>query len=119
MPRRTFLQHLGIGLTTPFGLRTNWEDPWVGRFVSKDANVNVNFTAAHAETRAALEQAMPQLRAVLAGAGLTLGQATVQQQARHESQNSHALARVGSAADEPLDAPITVTRVLGMIDEYV
>lgn len=29
----------GLGLTTPFGLRTNWEDPWVGRFVSKDANV--------------------------------------------------------------------------------
>jgi long-chain fatty acid transport protein len=24
---------------TPFGLRTNWEAPWVGRFVSKDANI--------------------------------------------------------------------------------
>jgi flagellar hook-length control protein FliK len=85
----------------------------------QDSNVNVNFTAAHAETRAALEQAMPQLRTVLAGAGLTLGQATVQQQARRESQNSNALARAGSAADEPIEAPIAVTRSLGMIDEYV
>lgn len=29
----------GLGLMTPFGLRTNWADPWVGRFVSRDANV--------------------------------------------------------------------------------
>jgi long-chain fatty acid transport protein len=29
----------GIGVFTPFGLRTNWEEPWVGRFVSRDANV--------------------------------------------------------------------------------
>jgi long-chain fatty acid transport protein len=31
----------GIGVMTPFGLRTNWENPWVGRFVSKDANIKV------------------------------------------------------------------------------
>lgn len=29
----------GVGVMTPFGLRTNWENPWVGRFVSKDANI--------------------------------------------------------------------------------
>ncbi|HEX7420744.1 MAG TPA: outer membrane protein transport protein [Thermoanaerobaculia bacterium] len=29
----------GLGLMTPFGLRTNWQAPWVGRFVSSDANV--------------------------------------------------------------------------------
>jgi long-chain fatty acid transport protein len=29
----------GLGLMTPFGLRTNWAAPWVGRFVSSDANV--------------------------------------------------------------------------------
>lgn len=85
----------------------------------QETNVNVNFTAAHAETRAALEQAMPQLRAVLAGAGLSLGQATVQQQARRESQNSNALPRVTGTADEPIEAPTALTRALGMIDEYV
>lgn len=31
----------GIGLMTPFGLRTNWREPWVGRFISRDANVKV------------------------------------------------------------------------------
>lgn len=31
----------GIGLMTPFGLRTNWQDPWPGRFISRDANVKV------------------------------------------------------------------------------
>ena len=31
----------GVGVTTPFGLRTDWADPWVGRFVSRDANIKV------------------------------------------------------------------------------
>jgi hypothetical protein len=61
---------------------------------------------------------MPQLRAVLAGAGLSLGQATVQQQARRESQNSNALTRASGTADEQIEAPAALTRALGMIDEY-
>jgi long-chain fatty acid transport protein len=31
----------GVGVTTPFGLRTNWDDPWIGRFSSRDANIKV------------------------------------------------------------------------------
>lgn len=31
----------GVGVMTPYGLRTNWQEPWVGRFVSRDANVKV------------------------------------------------------------------------------
>jgi flagellar hook-length control protein FliK len=89
------------------------------RIDMQESNVNVSFTAAHAETRAALEQAMPQLRAVLAGAGLSLGQATVQQQARRESQNPNALPRTAGTADEPIEAPLALARTLGMIDEYV
>ena len=85
----------------------------------QDANVNVTFTAAHVETRAALEQAMPQLRAVLAGSGLTLGQATVQQQARRESQNSNAAPRTAGAAGAPPEVLAAVARALGMVDEYV
>ena len=85
----------------------------------QDTHVNVVFAATHAETRAALEQAMPQLRAVLADAGVTLGQATVQQQARRESQNSAAGAHGGrSALDQP-EASVALARVLGMVDEYV
>jgi long-chain fatty acid transport protein len=29
----------GVGVFTPFGLRTNWQEPWVGRFINRDANV--------------------------------------------------------------------------------
>ena len=85
----------------------------------QDAYVNVTFTAAHMETRAALEQAMPQLRAVLAGAGLTLGQATVQQQARRESQSSNAAPRAAGDAGEATGALTATARALGMVDEYV
>lgn len=31
----------GVGVMTPFGLRTDWTDPWVGRFISRDANIKV------------------------------------------------------------------------------
>jgi long-chain fatty acid transport protein len=30
---------LGVGVFSSFGLRTNWAQPWAGRFVSQDANV--------------------------------------------------------------------------------
>ena len=29
----------GIGAFAAFGLRTDWEDPWVGRFISRDADL--------------------------------------------------------------------------------
>jgi len=29
----------GVGVFAPFGLRTNWRQPWIGRFVSSDANI--------------------------------------------------------------------------------
>jgi long-chain fatty acid transport protein len=29
----------GVGVFSAFGLRTNWEEPFVGRFISRDANV--------------------------------------------------------------------------------
>lgn len=31
----------GIGVMTPYGLRTNWQEPWAGRFISRDANVKL------------------------------------------------------------------------------
>lgn len=30
---------VGVGVFSPFGLRTNWQTPWAGRFVSADANI--------------------------------------------------------------------------------
>src|SRR5205809_619156 len=28
-----------MGVFAPFGMRTNWRQPWIGRFVSSDANI--------------------------------------------------------------------------------
>jgi flagellar hook-length control protein FliK len=85
----------------------------------QNSRVDVTFTAAHSETRAALEQSIPQLREVLAGAGLTLGQANVQQQARRESQNPASGARAAAAAGDQSEAPAALVRAIGMVDEYV
>src|SRR5438067_2800178 len=30
---------IGVGAFAAFGLRTNWQDPWIGRFVSRDADL--------------------------------------------------------------------------------
>lgn len=32
---------VGLGVMTPFGLRTSWQNPWVGRFVASDSNIKV------------------------------------------------------------------------------
>jgi flagellar hook-length control protein FliK len=80
--------------------------------------VNVSFGAEHAETRAALEQALPQLRAAFAGAGLTLGEATVQQQMRQGSQNAQATAQDRGAAADHLEVTPSVIRAIGLVDEY-
>ncbi len=86
----------------------------------EDSQVNVNFGAAHSDTRAALELALPRLREVLAGAGLTLGEASVQQHMRRGSQNRSEGARAGAdAADQSALAMISVRRMPGVIDEYV
>ena len=31
----------GVGVMTPYGLRTDWDNPWIGRFASRDANIKV------------------------------------------------------------------------------
>ena len=84
-----------------------------------NSQVNVTFSAAHVETQAALEQALPQLRAVLAGAGLALGQATVQQQARRESQNSGGAEQLVTGALDRSESIATLAQRLGLVDEYV
>lgn len=82
-----------------------------------DSKVTVNFAAASADTRAALENSLPRLRDMLAGAGLSLGEAQVQQQMRQGSQNGFNSG--GGAADT--DVRDTLARVpmrLGLVDEY-
>jgi len=83
-----------------------------------DSQVNVNFGAAQADTRAALEQALPKLREMMAGAGLSLGEASVQQQMRRESQDRPTPSASGFTAEPQSAAPQRLV-ALGLIDEYV
>jgi flagellar hook-length control protein FliK len=85
----------------------------------RDGHVNVSFGVAHSDTQAALEQALPRLRELFAAAGLHLGQASVQQEARRDS---HPAARGSAGGENAADtgagaAPARV-RALGLVDDY-
>jgi flagellar hook-length control protein FliK len=86
----------------------------------QQSQVNVNFNAAHPDTRAALEQSVPRLREILAGSGLTLGQTNVQQQPQPRAQTPTGAARAALAAGHATD-PVAASapRLLGLVDEYV
>jgi len=85
----------------------------------QSTQVNVSFSAAHAETRSALEQSVPVLRAMFAHSGLTLGQSSVQGETRPGSQSfktrAQGLAAAGSA---PAPQVVTARSAMGLIDEY-
>ncbi|MET0282462.1 MAG: flagellar hook-length control protein FliK, partial [Steroidobacteraceae bacterium] len=83
---------------------------------------NVWFGAQHADTRAALTEALPRLRELFADAGLALGHAGVSQQAPRQQQHAHQPSAVGSvdAAGPARDAqPAAVHRLTrGLVDTY-
>jgi flagellar hook-length control protein FliK len=85
----------------------------------QSTQINVNFVAAHPETRSALEQSVPMLRAMLAQDGLTLGQTHVQGEARSGSQSDSARGQgVAGAAPSEEPAAAAVAGTVGLIDEY-
>jgi flagellar hook-length control protein FliK len=86
---------------------------------------NVWFGAQHADTRAALTEALPRLRELLAGAGLTLGQSGVSQQAPRQGARAGGSPRVDAVqAVGAVDAPDSAARpaargvALGLVDTY-
>ncbi|HLK71763.1 MAG TPA: flagellar hook-length control protein FliK, partial [Steroidobacteraceae bacterium] len=86
----------------------------------QQSQINVSFTAAHAETRAALADAVPRLRELLAVGGLSLGQANVQQES---SRGAAAQATVSAGAPDEVESVQSVAvagmQALGLVDEYV
>jgi flagellar hook-length control protein FliK len=90
-------EHLG-----PLEIRIN---------VSQDTT-NVWFGAQHADTRAALTDAMPRLRELLAASGLALGHAGVSHQMpRHEARQAEASALAVGRSDESNDVTATTPAV--------
>lgn len=86
---------------------------------------NVWFGAQHADTRAALAEAMPRLRELLAGAGLMLGQSGVSQQAPRQGAREGAATRIdaasGASAVEALDSTTRAAAhriAIGLVDTY-
>ncbi len=89
------------------------------RIEVQNSQVNVNFSASHADTRSALEQAVPRLREMFASSGLTLGQASVQQEARSGSQSSGAAVRPAPPAVQSAEpVAVSASQALGLVDEY-
>jgi flagellar hook-length control protein FliK len=81
---------------------------------------NVWFGAHHADTRAALAEALPRLREMLAEAGLSLGHSGVSQEApRHERRQSEALHSGDAPAGTALPlAPAAPRALSGLLDLY-
>jgi flagellar hook-length control protein FliK len=85
----------------------------------QQSQVNVNFSAANAETRAALEQTVPRLREIFASGGLTLGQTNVQADPRSGSQATALPVRTALAHAQTVEpVAIAATHALGLVDEY-
>jgi flagellar hook-length control protein FliK len=90
--------------------------------VNKDT-ANVWFSAQHADTRAALAEAMPRLRELLSASGLSLGQAGVSEHAPRGAQAEAGTARLqANAGVEPVtgsEAPVAWRPWRpGLIDTY-
>ncbi len=90
------------------------------RISVRDDQASVWFGAAHADTRAAIEQALPRLRELFASQGLSLADAGVHHEAPREQAHSPAPSAssmaAASAEAEAAASPIAVR--LGLLDAY-
>ena len=88
----------------------------------QDGSATVSINAAHADTRAALEQALPRLREMFSTQGMTLTDASVSQQfsrGQAQKQGIKAVGSVGGASDEASSPVVSVTSArLGLVDTY-
>lgn len=89
----------------------------------QDGSATVAFNANHADTRAALEQALPRLREMFATQGLTLSDASVSQQSPRGQSQKQAVAAIGSiggvSGNEPTSSIAAVVSArLGLVDTY-
>src|SRR5579862_2210843 len=88
----------------------------------QDGSATVSINAAHADTRAALEQALPNLREMFSTQGMNLTDASVSQQFTREQPQKRgvgAIGSVGGVSDEGSSAVVSVTSArLGLVDTY-
>ena len=94
------------------------------RISVENGSASVAFNANHADTRAALEQALPRLREMFATQGLTLSDASVSQQSPRGQAQKQAVAAIGavgaSSSDEDSTSSIAAVSSArpGLVDTY-
>lgn len=92
--------------------------------VNDDKSTNVQFGAQHAETRTALQDALPRLREMFSSAGLQLGDAGVSQQAPRQRPAEDAGFQAqgyesrGDGEPTPLQRPVRSITHSGLLDTY-
>jgi flagellar hook-length control protein FliK len=84
----------------------------------RDNQVSVWFGAAQADTRAAIESALPRLRELLQGQGLSLADAGVSQQSHRESSKHLGTPQGASFGDAEGGSEMSVSRRVGLFDGY-
>ena len=87
----------------------------------REGETSIWFGATQAETRAAIEQAMPRLREMLAANGLSLADSGVFQQAPRDPRQGFTSSDARRAAMEsatPSGELLVRSRHLGLIDDY-
>lgn len=103
-------------------LRLNPENlgPLEVRIAVRDDQASVWFGSAQADTRAAIEQALPRLRELFASQGLSLTDAGVHHEAPREQSRSHqsSTGTAANASGEIDSSAAAVSVKLGLVDAY-
>ena len=90
------------------------------RIAIRDDQASVWFGAAHADTRAAIEHALPRLRELFESQGMSLADAGVHHEAprEHAAPDGQSSASTASSRDEEPLTPALLKLQLGLIDAY-
>lgn len=89
------------------------------RIAVTEERASVWFGAAHADTRAAIEHALPRLREMFEAQGMSLADAGVYEQAPREQPTLAHQANLGMSEAQETEGKVTQVRVkLGLVDAY-
>lgn len=89
------------------------------RIAVTEERASVWFGAAHADTRAAIEHALPRLREMFEAQGMSLADAGVYEQAPREQPELARQSNLGTSEAQEAEGKVTQVRVnLGLIDAY-
>ncbi len=118
--RLTWMTHQGVQSAT-LQLSPEHLGPLQVSISVQHGEASVWFGAAHADTRQALEQAMPQLRQMLSGQGLTLTDSGVSREAppREQASRKGSAGPVGAITEESSGGPSSASPAHpGLVDAY-